>query len=145
MPTVGDILLKSMKETKPGIKGTESETLGDWLLTKKAEKEKAPWYSFFKPTATVMALGAMAGQTLGNWLLPGKKKPPAVQEWEKSGLEARGYTEEDIDRGLAGDIKVDIAKILQDRGIGISPADMAKALKELKYSDEDIRKVGVKF
>lgn len=145
MPTVGDVLLKGIKETKPGVKGTESETLGDWLLAKKTEKEKPPWYSFFKPAATVMALGSVAGSTLGNWLLSGKKEKPAVEEWEKAGLGVRGYTKEDIDRGVAGDIRVDIAKILQDRGMGVSPADMAKALKELNYSDEDIRKVGVKF
>ena len=147
MPTIGDIVLKSMRETKPGIKGTESETLGDWILGKKKareEAEKRPWFTWrggLKWLDPRVQIG-----TLGEMIFGKKEGKPLVAPWEKTGLAVRGYSQEDIDKATGGQIRVDMRRILgQPGGAELTSKGMAEALREMGYSDEAIRNAGVKF
>jgi len=147
MPTIGDIVLKSMRETKPGIKGTESETLGDWILGKKKareEAEKRPWFTWrggLKWLDPRVHIG-----TLGEMIFGKKEEKPLVQPWEKTGLGVRGYSQEDIDKGIGGQIRVDMRRILeQPGGAELTSKGMTEALRGLGYSDEAIRNAGVEL
>ena len=140
MPTLGDIVLKRMKETEPGIKGTESETLGDWILGKKKvrkEAEKLPWYSWLDPRVHI--------GTLGEMIFGKKEEKPLVQPWEKTGLGVRGYSEEDIDKATGGQIRLDMRKILEEQGETVTSEQMAEMLRGMGHSDDEIRKAGVRL
>jgi len=161
MPTIGDIVLKRMKETKPGIKGTESETLGDWIFARKKEREskKAPWFSWLLPTtpgarlgsvllggvpSSVASLGGIL--TLGRKIFGKKEEKPLVQPWEKTELGVRGYSQEDIDKATGGQIRVDMRRILeQPGGAELTSKGMAEMLRGMGHSDEAIRNAGVKL
>jgi len=140
MPTLGDIMLKRMKETEPGIKGMEGETLGDWILGKKKarkEAEKRPWFSWLDPRTHIGTLGEM---------IFGKKEKPLVAPWEKTGLKVRGYAEEDIDKAMGGQIRVDMRKVLEQQGgAELTSKGMAETLRKMGYSDDEIRRAGVKL
>ena len=143
MPTIGDIVLKSMRETKPGIKGTESETLGDWILGKKKARER-PWFTWREGVKWLDPRVHIG--TIGEMIFGKKKEKPLVQPWEKTGLGVRGYSQEDIDKATGGQIRVDMRRILeQPGGAELSSKGMAEALKRLGYSDEAIRNAGVKL
>ena len=146
MPTIGDIVLKSMRETKPGIKGTESETLGDWIFGRKKareEAEKRPWFTWrgglkwLDPRVHV--------ETLGELIFGKKEEKPLVQSWEKTGLAVRGYSQEDIDKATGGQIRVDMRRIVEEQGKTVAPEQMAETLRGMGYSDDEIRKAGRKI
>jgi len=146
MPTIGDIVLKSMRETKPGIKGTESESLGDWIFGRKKareEAEKRPWFTWrggVKWLDPRVHIG-----TLGEMIFGKKKEGPLVQPWEATGLGVRGYSQEDINKAMGGQIRLDIRRILEEQGETITSEKMAEILRGLDHSDDEIRKAGVKF
>jgi len=141
MPTIGDIVLKRMRETEPGIKGTEAETLGDWILGKKKVREEAkkpPWYSWLSPVTVAI--------TLGQRIFGKKEEKPLVAPWEKTGLGVRGYSQEDIDKATGGQIRVDMRRILeQPGGAELTSKGMAEMLRGMGHSDEAIRNAGVKL
>jgi len=138
MPTVGDFLLKSLKETGAGVKGTEGERLGDWLFAQReaqAEVEKPRhWYSWLSPLA--------AGATIGSWIVEKltQKKAPTKPRVSASQMRLRGYSREDVLKaGGALDIADDARAILGEIGVSASPQELANRLKNLGHSLEDIR------
>lgn len=142
MPTIGDIVLKSMRETKPGIKGTESETLGDWIFGRKKAREPKKRPGFTWREGLKWLDPRVHVETLGEMIFGKKEGKPLVQPWEKTGLGVRGYSQEDIDKAQ---IRVDMKRILEEQEETVTSEQMAEMLRGMGHSDDEIRKAGVRL
>lgn len=118
MPTIGEFLAETMRETGPGVKGTPSamtpETIGKKLLTAPEETirpEQPGWLPSWARGVTSVAAAALP--TIGAWLAGRKGKrlftePAKVATRpyrERAGrivqdLQGRGYDKEDIQKVL---------------------------------------------
>ena len=135
--SLGTWINRQQRETLPGIKGTPSESLGEWLAQRQGVVKPPDWawYYGFSPYHSIKYL----------WQMLAYKKKPAQQpvtEWEKSGLAPRGYTSQDID---TAQIKADMGVILKSQGKTITKQQMVEELRKRGYTDEAIRIAGVRI
>jgi len=151
MTTMGEFLVRSMKKAPPGIKGTESASLGAWLAGREMEAQEAklkplPWYQKINPLRVAVTFGdfLLAQTPVGKRKAEYERMQAAAKpltSWEEAGLKMRGYSKEDYEKRIT----LDMGSILESKDLKCTSAEMVDELRKIGYTDREIKQAGVKI